>query len=255
MGRNIQIPLNIRGLDLGSKSQGVQQELTHGGGGGGLLINDRLDISRHTVNHSQNLLNRALQRLNIRHHAGRALLSILSVGNGLETALISLAISELVGNGNEGGAVGSPLSGDTDGGRDVGPGLEILAGLGRNGQVNGGVRPCAVTLAAVEVLDQGGESVELGSGGVPTDENLARVGLQVESEHLLVVFHIDLNLVLGLRVAHGERGAHFDLTSILRSCSQQGTDDTFLVGVAAERVVENREDSLSKQDKTLGDFL
>jgi hypothetical protein len=213
-GRDVQIPLNVRGLDLGGKSQGVQQELTHGGRGRGLLVNDRLHVSRHTVDHSQNLLNRALERLNIGHHAGTALLRILGIRNGLEAALISLAISELVRDGNERSAVGSPLSGDTDGGGNVGPGLEVLAGLGRNGQVDGGVRPCTVTLAAVEVLDQGGEGVELGSGGVPTDENLTRVGLQVQGEHLLVVFHVDLDLVLGLRVAHGERGAHLDFTSI-----------------------------------------
>jgi hypothetical protein len=241
---NVQVALNVGGLDLGGQGKSVKQELAHGGGSGSLLINDRLNVTRNTVNHRDDFLNRTLQRLNVRGNASGALLGILGVGNGLETALVGLAVSELVGDGNEGGAVGSTLSGNTHGGGNVGAGLEVLSRLGGNSQVDSGVRPCAVTLAAVKVLDQGGEGVELGRGGVPTDEDLAGVGLQVQGEHLLVVLHVDFDLVLGFRVAHGERGAHLNLTSIFRSRSEQSSNNTFLVGVAAKRVVEDREDGL-----------
>jgi hypothetical protein len=54
-----------------------------------------------------------------------------------------------------------------------------------------------------------------------------------------VVFHIDLDLVLSLGVADGEGGSDLDLASILRSCSEECTDDSLLVGIAAKRVVEN----------------
>lgn len=218
-GKYIQVLLNIGRLHLRSQSESVQQELTHGGGSGGLLVDHRLNVARHPVDHAQNLLNGTLQSLNISSDASRALLSVLGIGNGLQTTLVGLAVSELVRDGDEGGAVGSTLGGDTNGGGDVGAGLEVLASLGGHCKVNGGVRPCAVALAAVEVLDQGGEGVELGGSGVPADQHLARVGLEVQGQHLLVVLHIDLDLVLGLGVAHGEGGAHFDLTSILGPCS------------------------------------
>jgi hypothetical protein len=105
--------------------------------------------------------------------------------------------------------------------------------------VDSRVRPGTVTLAAVEVLDQSGESVELRGSGVPANQDFAGVGLQVQSKHLLVVFHIDLDLVLSLGVADGEGGSDLDLASILRSCSEECTDDSLLVGIAAKRVVEN----------------
>jgi hypothetical protein len=69
----------------------------------------------------------------------------------------------------------------------------------------------------------------------------------VESEHLLVVFHIDFDLVFSLGVADGEGGSDLNLTSILGSCSQQCTDDALLIGIAAERVVENGENGLRNE--------
>ena len=105
--------------------------------------------------------------------------------------------------------------------------------------MDGGVRPGTITLAAVEVLDQSGEGVELGSSGVPANQDFAWVGLQMQSQHLLVVFHIDFDLILSLGVADSEGGSDLDLTSILRSCSKECTDDSLLVGIAAKRVVEN----------------
>jgi hypothetical protein len=68
----------------------------------------------------------------------------------------------------------------------------------------------------------------------------------VQGEHLLVVFHIDLDLVLGFGVAHSEGGSDLNFTSILRACSQQCTDDAFLVGITAQRVVEDGEDGLKE---------
>jgi hypothetical protein len=221
--------------------------LAHSGGSGGLLVDDRLNVAGDAVNHGEDLLNGALERVNVGSDGGGTVLSILGVGDRLETALVGLTVAELVGNGDEGGTVGGALGGDTNGGGNVGAGLEVLAGLSGDSQVDSGVRPCAIALAAVEVLDEGGESVELGSSGVPANQDLAGVGLQVESEHLLVVFHIDFDLVLSLGVADGEGGSDLNLTSILGSCSQQCTDDALLIGIAAERVVENGENGLRNE--------
>lgn len=245
---NIQVALNVSRLNLGGKSKSVEEELAHSGGGGGFLVDHRLDVAGDTVDHGDNLLNSALERIDVGGNGSGTVLSVLGVGDRLETALIGLGVAELVGNGDESGAVGSALGGDTNGSGDISPGLEVLAGLSGDSQVDSGVRPCAIALAAVEVLDEGGEGVELGGSGVPANQNLAGVGLQVEGEHLLVIFHVDLDLVLSLGVADGEGGSDLNLASILGSCSQQSTDDALLIGIAAERVVENGENGLERHE-------
>jgi hypothetical protein len=80
--------------------------------------------------------------------------------------------------------------------------------------VDSGVGEGSLSVGGVEVLDQGGEGVELGGGSVPekyqlaihflsvysssislpADKNLPGVRLQVESKHGLVVVHVDLDL-------------------------------------------------------------
>ena len=147
-------------------------------------------------------------------------------------------------DGQEQAAVGGALGGDTDGCRDVGLGLNVLARHGGDGQVDGGVGPGAVALLAVEVLDEGGEGVELAAGGVPAEEDLLGVCAQVEGEHLLLVVHVDLDLLGRLGVGDGIAVADLDLGAVLRSYSEQGSDHALLVGGSSQRVVEDGEDCL-----------
>ena len=106
------------------------------------------------------------------------------------------------------------------------------------------MRPGAVALLAVEVLDEGGEGVEVAAGGVPAYEHLLWVCAQVQGEHLLLVVHVDLDLLLRLGVGHGVAVPDLDLGSIVRAYAEEGSDDTFLVGGPSERVVEDGKDCL-----------
>jgi hypothetical protein len=250
--KNVQVPLDIGGFDLGRQSQGVQQELTQRRGRGSLLVNDGLDVAGDTVDHAEDLLNGALEGLNVSEEVGGALLGVAGGGNGLQTTLFGLAVADLVGHGDEGGAVGGSLGGDTDGGRDVGAGLDVLAGLSGHGEVDGRVGERAVALAAVEVLDQGGEGVQLGRRGVPTHQDLLGVGLEMQGEHLLLIFHIHLDLVRRLRVSDSKGAANFHLGAILRPGSEKRTDDTLLIGVATKGVIEDREEGLPLSARELG---
>ena len=75
-------------------------------------------------------------------------------------------------------------------------------------RVDGGVGPGAVALLAVEVLDEGREGVEVGAGGIPAHKDFAGVGAQVQGEHLLLVVHVDLDL-LG-RLGVGARRSSYE---------------------------------------------
>lgn len=112
--------------------------------------------------------------------------------------------------------------------------------------MDGGVWPCAVALLAVEVLDEGGEGVEVAAGGVPADEDLAGVGAEVQGEHLLLVVHVDLDLLGRLGVGDGIAVADLDFGAIFAAGAEEGADDALLVGRAAQRVVEDGEDGLDR---------
>lgn len=111
--------------------------------------------------------------------------------------------------------------------------------------MNSGVGPGTVTLATVEVLDQSGEGVQFRRCGVPPNKEFPGVGLEMQREHLLLVLHVHLNLVCRLCVSDSEGAADFHLGSIFRSRSKQGSDDTLLVGVATEGMVQDGEKRLS----------
>jgi len=106
------------------------------------------------------------------------------------------------------------------------------------------VWPCAVALLAVEVLDEGGEGVEVAAGRVPADEDLAGVGAQVQGEHLLLVVHVDLDLFSRLGVGDGIAVADLDLGAVFAAGAEEGADDALLLGGAAEGVIEDGEDGL-----------
>lgn len=113
--------------------------------------------------------------------------------------------------------------------------------------MDGGVWPCAVALLAVEVLDEGGEGVEVAAGGVPADEDFAGVCAEVEGQHLLLVVHVDLDLLGGFGVGDGVAVADLDFGAILAAGAEEGADDALLVGGAAEGVVEYGEDGLGSE--------
>jgi hypothetical protein len=61
---------------------------------------------------------------------------------------------------------------------------------------------------------------------------------------VLLVVHVDLDLLGRLGVGDGIAVADLDLGAVLRAGAEQGTDDALLVGGAADRVVEDGEDGL-----------
>ena len=144
-----------------------------------------------------------------------AVLGVLGRRDELEAGALGVAVLELVGHGDEEARVGGALCGDANGGGNVGARLNLLAGLGADRQVDGGVGPCAVALLRVEVLDEGGEGVEVGAGGIPADEDLAGVCAQVQGEHVLLVVHVDLDLLGRLGVGDGIAVADLDLGAVL----------------------------------------
>ena len=158
-----------------------------------------------------------------------------------------------MGNLDEEAAVGSPLGVDGDGSADVASGLDVLAGLGGDGHVDGGVGEGARVRATEEVLDEGAEAVELVRGGVPAEEVLAGGGLEGQGEHVLLVLDIDLDLVLLLGVRDGEAGADLDFGAIFRAGADEGADDSGGLGVSdvsSDGVVEDGEDGLEDRQRS-----
>lgn len=182
---------------------------------------------------------------------------------------LRLGVAHLVGDGDEQAAVGDAVGVGADGGGDVGSDLDILAGLGGEREVDGGVGESALAVGGVEVLDQGGEGVELRGGGVPgsmsniapweirklllpSDKNLAGVRLEVESKHGLVVLHVDLNLLLRLVVSNTKAIPDLNLGTVIASDSEKSSDHALLLHVSSEGVVEDGEQSLRVDDDIEG---
>lgn len=153
-----------------------------------------------------------------------------------------------MGDLDEEAALGSALGVDGDGGADVAPRLDVLAGLCGDGEVDGGVGEGAGVRGGEEVLDQGAEAVELVRGGVPAQQRLAGRGLEHQGQHVLLVFDVDLDLVLLLGVGDGEARPHLDLGAIFGAGAYQGANDPRGLGVftdvASDGMVEDGEDSL-----------
>lgn len=156
-----------------------------------------------------------------------------------------------MGDLDEQAALGGSLGVDGHGGADVASGLDILAGLGGDGHVDGGVREGAGVGASEEVLDEGAEAVELVRGGVPAEQGLAGVGLQGEGEHVLLVLDIDLDLILLLGVGDGEARADLDFGAIFGTGANEGADDSGGLGVSdvsSDGVVEDGENGLEQRE-------
>jgi hypothetical protein len=106
------------------------------------------------------------------------------------------------------------------------------------------VWPCSVALLAVEVLDERGEGVQVAAGRVPADEDFAGVCAEVQGQHLLLVVHVDLDLLGRLGVGDGIAVADLDFGAVFAAGAEQGANDAFLLSGAAEGVVEDGEDGL-----------
>jgi hypothetical protein len=100
------------------------------------------------------------------------------------------------------------------------------------------MRPRSIALLAVEVLDEGGEGVQVAARRIPADQDLPGVCAQVKCEHLLLVVHVYLDLLGSLGVGDGIAVADLDFGAIFAAGAEESANDAFLVGGAAERVVE-----------------
>ena len=63
--KNVQIALNIGGIDLGCQAEGVHQELTQRGRGLCLLVEDVVDVVRDALEHVQDVLDGALELVEV----------------------------------------------------------------------------------------------------------------------------------------------------------------------------------------------
>jgi hypothetical protein len=112
--------------------------------------------------------------------------------------------------------------------------------------MDSGVWPCSVALLAVEILDKSGKSIELAARGVPADEDFAGVRPQVQRQHLFLVVHVYLNLLGRLGVGDGIAIADFNLGAVFAAGAKESSNDTFLVGGAAQRVIEDGKNGLQR---------
>ncbi|KAJ6440420.1 hypothetical protein O9K51_06210 [Purpureocillium lavendulum] len=250
----VEVVLDLRRVDLGGQGQRAHKVLSEGVVGLLVLVQDAIDPLAHPVEEVQGLVDRPAEALD----RGSPGLVVLRARDGLEGVPLGVTVEHLVGHLDEEAAVGGALSVDGHGGADVASRLDVLAGLGRNRQVNGGVGERARLGAGEEVLDKGAEAVELVGRGVPAEQGLAGVGFQGQGEHVLLVLDVDLDLVLLLGVRDGEAGADLDLGSIFGSGADQGADDSgglgILVDVPSHGVVEDGEDGLSMTSISPGSF-
>lgn len=83
--------------------------------------------------------------------------------------------------------------------------------------MNGRVRPGTVALLAVEVLDEGREGVEIAAGSIPTDKDLSGIRAQVQLEHLLLVVHVDLDLLGSFGVGDSIAVSDLDFGTVFTS--------------------------------------
>lgn len=194
------------------------------------------------------MLNRPAEPLEVGDHGYDSRLRVLRARNGSQGTPIGIAVEQFVRDLNEEAAFSRSLGVDGDGCANVTPRLDIFARLRRYGQMDGRMGEGARLGTGKEVLNQGAEAVEFVGGGVPAEQGFARGGFQRQGEHVLLVFHVDLDLILFLCVRDGEGRSDFDLGAIFRPGAYQGADDSGGWGVfgyiSSRGVIKNGEDSL-----------
>lgn len=230
----VEVVLDLVGVDLGGEGQGAHKVLAQGVVGLGVLVEDAVDPLADAVEEADGLLDGLAEVLDVGDEGGGARLGVLCAGDGLEGAALGVAVLHLVGHLDEEAALGGALGVDGDGGADVAPRLDGPARVGGEGEVDGRVGEGARVGAGEEVLDEGAEGVELERGRVPAEEGLARVGLEGQGQHVLLVLDVDLDLVLLLGVGDGEARAHLDLGAILGARAHEGADDAGRLGGFAD---------------------
>lgn len=220
------------------------------------LVQHAVDPFADAVQQTEGLLDRPAEGLNVRYKGRGAVLVVLCAGNGIEGAPVCIAVQDFVWHLNEEAALGGALGVDGYGGADVASRLDIFARLRGDGHVYGGMRRGPRLRAGEEVLDQGAEAVELGRGGVPAEEDFAGRGFECQGQHVLLVFHVHLDLVLLFGVGDGEARSDFDLGAIFRAGADEGADDTCglggFTGVSSDSMVEDGKNGLlSEREKDM----
>lgn len=243
----VEVVLDLEVGHLGRKRQGVHKILPEGVGAVTLLVEDLTDESGNTLQQVRDNLERLSEVLNIRDNRGGASFGVGGRGDGAQGRAVRVGDQQLVRNLNEETGIGGALRDNRHRSGDVRLCGDGAAGVGRDGEVDGGVGEGAGLWGGEEVLDKGREGVELVGGGVPAEKLLAGGGLEGQSEHVLLVIDIDFDLVVGLDVGDGESRADLDLASIFAAGANEGADYAVRVGavdIAADGMVDDGEDRL-----------
>ncbi|KAI6768357.1 hypothetical protein HG530_006366 [Fusarium avenaceum] len=165
----VEVVLDLLGVDLGGKGESVEKVLADDVVRLLVLVQNTVDPLACPVEKVDGLLDRSTQTLDVRDKRGCSRLGVLCAGDSLESTSVGITVKNLVGDLDEETAFGSTLGVDGNGGADIASRLDILAGFGRDGHVNGRMGECAGVRRAEEVLDKGAEAVELVGGGVPAE--------------------------------------------------------------------------------------
>ncbi|KAI7514801.1 Eukaryotic translation initiation factor 3 subunit [Hortaea werneckii] len=234
----------VRQVDLRTDRVGQSFSMSSAEGWFGFFVQDVRDVVGDALEHLEDGLDRAFQRLDVGCQELRAVFPVTGSGNDFQSTLLGFAVLDLVRDRDKETAIGGAFGGGADGRRDVGVSLDVLAGFGAHGQVDGRVGPGAFTLLRVEVLDQGGEGVEFAAGGVPAEQHFLGACAQVELQHALLVVHVDLDLLGRLGVGDGIAVLYGDLGAVFTPGAEEGADDSGGVSGAAGSVVEDGDECL-----------
>lgn len=250
----VEVVLDGRRVNLGGEGQIVHQVLAQGLIGVALLVQNLAHIPTRPLQQVLGLGQSCGQRLDVGDKRRGAVLVVGGASDSLEGGAVSVAGRKLVRNLNEETRLGSALRVDGGGRGDVALGFDVFARLGGDGQVHGWVGKRARLRGGEEVLDEGGEGVELERGGIPAQQGLAGRGLEREGQHRPLVLHVHFDLVLILDVRNREAVSYLNLRAVLGAHADQGANDAGFWGVwvgggvdgviAAGGMVEYREDSL-----------
>jgi len=120
-----------------------------------------------------------------------------------------------------------------------------------DGQMHRRVRERAI-FTAVEVVNEAGHVVELGRGGVPTNDLVFRVSALEEVKHLRVVVNMDRDFTIVLRERDDVGCLHIDLLAVLAAETKQSADDAAVVVLGAHGVLEHLEQRLRAHIDFLG---
>src|SRR5579862_531797 len=99
--------------------------------------------------------------------------------------------------------------------RDVSSRLNITAGSSRHSKMNCWMREGTVPLRTVEVLNKSRKGIKFARRRIPPDEDFPWIRFKMECEHVLMIIHIDLNLLHSFAMAHRIAIPDFHFAAIL----------------------------------------